>query len=491
MTSINFDNSYARLPESFYAELAPLPVEAPELIRVNDALAIELGLDPDYLRSPDGMQILAGNSVPDGARPLAMAYGGHQFGHWAGRLGDGRALLLGEVIDGNGHRRDIQLKGSGRTPFSRGGDGRSALGPVIREYIMTEAMHALGVPTTRALAAVSTGEMVLRETPLPGGVFTRVASSHIRVGTFQWFAAEKDFDSVRALADHVIERHYPTCKEADNPYRELLYKVVAVQAALIAKWLHVGFIHGVMNTDNMSIAGETIDYGPCAFMDAYDPATVYSSIDAQGRYAYGNQPNIGQWNLARFAETLLPLLADNDNKAIEAAQEVLDRFAELFQEAYVAGLRKKIGLVTEADGDIDLAQDLLRSMSKNKADFTNTFRALCGAAEDATHDTQVRSQFENPEVFDAWAQRWRARLADENIAQDARAKAMRAVNPAYIPRNHRVEEAIEAAVNEKDFSVFEELIGVLARPYEDQPENVDYTAPPRPDEVVHQTFCGT
>ena len=495
----NFDNSYARLPDQFYGRVQPTPVEAPTLIRVNRALAETLGLDAGWLASPEGIAVLAGNHVPSGADPLAMAYSGHQFGHLSPQLGDGRAILLGEVFDQGGQRFDIQLKGSGRTPFSRSGDGRSALGPVIREYIMTEAMHALGVPTTRALAAVTTGETVMREGPQPGGVFTRVASSHIRVGTFQYFAVREDIAGVRALADHVIARHYPDCANADNPYGALLAAVVKAQAELIAQWLHIGFIHGVMNTDNMSIAGETIDYGPCAFMDAYDPATVYSSIDAQGRYAYGNQPNIGQWNLARLAEAMMPLFdtsvdtgaSGDGDAALAVAQEALDGYIGQFERAYLGGLRAKIGLASEAPEDLELARDILRSMSKNKADFTNTFRALCDAAEDSNLDHLVSSGFETPGDFDEWAVRWRTRLEGDDQSAADRAIAMRKVNPAFIPRNHRVEEAIEAGVNNNDFTVFEKLISVLAQPYDDQPENADFKSPPRPEEVVHQTFCGT
>src|ERR1700712_2025548 len=377
-----FDNSYTALPENFFARVAPTPVVAPRLIKLNRPLAVHLGLDPDWLASPEGVEILSGKRVPDGADPIAMAYAGHQFGHFSPQLGDGRAILLGEVIDADGIRRDIQLKGSGPTPFSRRGDGRAALGPVLREYIVSETMAALGIPTTRSLAAVVTGESVMRETPLPGAVLTRVASSHIRVGTFQFFAARGDTEGVRRLADHVIDRHYPYIAKAERRYRALLDAVIARQAELVARWLLVGFIHGVMNTDNTSISGETIDYGPCAFMDAYDPATVFSSIDEQGRYAYGNQPQITLWNLTRFAETLLPLLSDDQEKAIADAQESLGDFAEKFNTAYQAGLRAKLGLFTERDGDPALAQDLLDAMAKNQADFTLTFRRLSEAAQD-------------------------------------------------------------------------------------------------------------
>src|SRR5437870_2394832 len=368
-----FQNTYSALPANFFARVAPTPVTAPRLIKLNRALAVHLGLDPDVLESPEGAEILAGKRLPDGADPIAMAYAGHQFGQFVPQLGDGRAILLGEVIDRDGVRRDIQLKGSGPTPFSRRGDGRAALGPVLREYIVSEAMAALGIPTTRALAAVTTGEPVWRETPLPGAVLTRVASSHIRVGTFQFFAARGDLDAIRRLADHVISRHYPEAFDAANPYRSLLDLVISRQAALIAKWLVVGFIHGVMNTDNMSIAGETIDYGPCAFMDVYHPAMVYSSIDNMGRYAYGNQPRIAQWNLARLAETLLPLLAEDKDAAVEEAKAALASFATGFETAYAAGLSRKLGLFQPRPDDLSLAQDLLERMARNGADFTLIF----------------------------------------------------------------------------------------------------------------------
>jgi serine/tyrosine/threonine adenylyltransferase len=358
-----FDNSYARLPDRFFTRLRPTPVAAPRLVRLNTKLALDLGLDPERLATPEGVEMLAGNLVPHGGEPLAMAYAGHQFGTFVPQLGDGRAILLGEVIDRAGVRRDIQLKGAGPTPYSRRGDGRAALGPVLREYIVSEAMAALGVPTTRALAAVTTGEPVWRETPLPGAILCRVASSHIRVGTFQFFAARRDVDAIRRLADHVIARHYPEVASAANPYRALLDQVISRQAALIAKWLLVGFIHGVMNTDNMSIAGETIDYGPCAFMDAYHPRAVYSSIDRMGRYAYANQPDIAQWNLIRLAETLLPLLAEDHDTAINEAQQAIGEFAKLFNAAYAVGLNRKLGLFEAQPDDTSLAEDLLNRMA--------------------------------------------------------------------------------------------------------------------------------
>src|SRR6266513_3477731 len=385
-----FQNTYAALTANFFARVAPTPVAAPRLIKLNRPLALQLGLDPDVLDSPEGAEILAGKSVPDGADPIAMAYAGHQFGHFVPQLGDGRAILLGEVIDADGVRRDIQLKGSGPTPFSRRGDGRAALGPVLREYIVSEAMAALGIPTTRSLAAVVTGENVMRETPLPGAVLTRVASSHIRVGTFQYFAARNDTEGVRRLADHVIGRHYPQAANADRPYHALLEAVIARQADLLARWLLVGFIHGVMNTDNTSISGETIDYGPCAFMDHYNPAQVFSSIDEMGRYAYANQPRIALWNLTRLAECLLRLFSDDQDKAIEQAQLGLGDFAEVFNAAYQAGLRRKLGLFTARESDQALAQDLLDAMAKNQADFTLTFRKLSDAALGPDHDSEVR-----------------------------------------------------------------------------------------------------
>ncbi len=486
-----FQNTYAALPANFFARVAPTPVTSPRLIKLNRPLAVHLGLDPDRLDSPEGAEILAGKRLPDGADPIAMAYAGHQFGQFVPQLGDGRAILLGEVIDAGGVRRDIQLKGSGPTPFSRRGDGRAALGPVLREYIVSEAMAALGIPTTRSLAAVMTGESVLRGTPLPGAILTRVASSHIRVGTFQYFAARGDTDGVRRLADHVIARHYPQAADADRPYHALLEGVIARQAELVARWLLAGFIHGVMNTDNTSISGETIDYGPCAFMDHYDPATVFSSIDEMGRYAYANQPRIALWNLTRLAECLLPLFSDEQDKAIAEAQAALGNFAEAFNAAYQAGLRGKLGLFTAREGDQALAQDLLDAMAKNQADFTLTFRRLSDAALGPDHDRNVRQLFADPTAYDDWAARWRQRIGDEPQDPATRRTAMRAVNPAFIPRNHRVEAVIEAAVNRDDFAPFEELLTVLSKPYEDQPALSGYAEPPEPDQRVLQTFCGT
>jgi uncharacterized protein YdiU (UPF0061 family) len=486
-----FQNTYAALPANFFARVAPTPVAAPRLIKLNRPLAVHLGLDPDLLDSPEGAEILSGKTLPGGADPIAMAYAGHQFGQFVPQLGDGRAILLGEVIDKDGIRRDIQLKGSGPTPFSRRGDGRAALGPVLREYIVSEAMAALGIPTTRSLAAVITGESVMRETMLPGAVLTRIASSHIRVGTFQYFAARSDTEAVRRLADHVIDRHYPHLAGTGRPYHALLDAVVGRQAELVARWLMVGFIHGVMNTDNTSISGETIDYGPCAFMDAYDPATVFSSIDEMGRYAYANQPRIALWNLTRLAECLLPLLADDQDKAIEEAQTILGNFPETFSAAYQTGLRRKIGLFDARDGDDALVQDLLDAMAGAKCDFTLTFRRLSEAAGDPAADGAVRTLFAEPAVYDEWAARWRQRAADEPQSAAERRAAMRAVNPGFIPRNHRVEAVIAAAVAADDYAPFEELLTVLSKPYEDQPAFAAYADPPEPHQRVLQTFCGT
>jgi serine/tyrosine/threonine adenylyltransferase len=401
-----FDNTYARELEGFYVAWKAAQVARPSLVKFNRELAEELGLDADALDSAEGARIFAGNEIPEGAAPLAQAYAGHQFGGFVPQLGDGRALLVGEVIDRNGHRRDIQLKGSGPTPFSRAGDGRAALGPVLREYLIGEAMHALGIPTTRALAAVLTGEPVFRDGALPGAVLTRVAASHIRVGTFQFFAARGDQANVRRLADYVIDRHYPELKGDINPYLALLGRVCDRQAALIARWMHVGFIHGVMNTDNMAISGETIDYGPCAFMDHYDPATVFSSIDLQGRYAYANQPRIGQWNLARFAETLLPLIDADGNRAIARATEVVNAFPERYEHYWLKGMRAKLGLVSEEEADLNLAADFLRSMEGNNVDYTLAFRYLADAV--LGQEERVRALFADPSAYDLWSKHWRA-----------------------------------------------------------------------------------
>jgi uncharacterized protein YdiU (UPF0061 family) len=486
-----FSNSYVRLPERFYARVAPTSAATPKLIRLNRELALQLGLDPDWLSTPEGVEILAGKRIAEGSEPIAMAYAGHQFGNFVPQLGDGRAILLGEVVDKAGQRRDIQLKGSGRTPYSRRGDGKAALGPVLREYVVSEAMAALGISTTRSLAAATTGATVARETILPGAVLVRVASSHIRFGTFQFFAARGDVEGVRVLADHVIARHYPEAAEAARPYRALVDAVIAAQAELVARWLMVGFIHGVMNTDNMSIAGETIDYGPCAFMDAYDPATVFSSIDRRGRYAYGNQPRIALWNLARLAETLLPLLSDQEDVAIADTEAALAAFTPQFERSYQAGLGRKLGFSAEREGDAALASTLLDGMAVNQVDFTLFFRRLGDAQLEGEGDAAVRALFADPSAYDAWVPQWRARLRDDPQDVATRGAAMRAVNPAYIPRNHRVEAVIKAAVEQEDFAPFDELVAVLARPFDDQPALSHYGQPPAADERVLQTFCGT
>ncbi|WP_170402616.1 protein adenylyltransferase SelO [Ruegeria arenilitoris] len=469
--TIPFDNSYARLPGAFFARQSPEPVRAPRLVAFNDDLAQVLGISPGDAQ--DMAQVFAGNTLPDGAEPLAQLYSGHQFGNYNPQLGDGRAVLLGEVVGTDGIRRDIQLKGSGRTPFSRQGDGRAWLGPVLREYVVSEAMHALGIPTTRALAAVETGEVVLREGPMPGAVLTRVAQSHLRVGTFQVFAARGQISDLRRLTDYAIARHYP---DAVGPMG-LLRAVRDAQAALIAQWMAVGFIHGVMNTDNCAISGETIDYGPCAFMDSYHPNTVYSSIDRMGRYAYSNQPEIAVWNLAQLATALIQQIEDKQ-AAVEGATEIVHAMPDLMQQHWLRRFRAKIGLTTEEDGDLALISDLLTRMAQNQADFTNTFRALGGDA--------ARDQFTDPAAFDSWAEGWRARLTREADP----AAVMRAANPAFIPRNHRVEQMIQAAV-QGDYAPFHRLNAVLARPYDDQPDAADLRRPPTQDEVVHATFCGT
>jgi uncharacterized protein YdiU (UPF0061 family) len=489
-----FENTYTRLPERFYVRVDPTPVAAPRLVKVNVELARSLGLDPAALTSERGVEILAGNRVAEGAEPLAMAYAGHQFGHFVPQLGDGRANLLGEVIGRDGVRYDIQLKGSGPTPFSRRGDGRAALGPVLREYIVSEAMAALGVPTTRALAAVTTGQPVLRETALPGAVLTRVAASHLRVGTFQYFAAQGDTEGTRRLADYAISRHYPEFAQAKQPYRGLLDGVIARQAHLVAQWMLLGFIHGVMNTDNTAISGETIDYGPCAFMEAYDPAKVFSSIDLYGRYAYGNQHRIVHWNLTRLAEALLPLLeqeAGGQEAALASAKEALAAFEPQFEAARMAGMRRKLGLVTDREGDVRLSQDLLERMAANRADFTLTFRRLCDSVAGPQGDRGVRALFADPASYDSWAAEWRRRLEEEPASSQTRAAMMRMANPAFIPRNHLVEAALDAAVEQQDFQPFEELLDVVSRPYEDRPVLERYATPARPEECVSQTFCGT
>jgi uncharacterized protein YdiU (UPF0061 family) len=472
-----FDNSYARLPTRFFQAVMPERVAAPAVIKVNFGLAASLGLDLSGLDEAALAAVFSGNALPQGAAPVAQAYAGHQFGGFSPQLGDGRAVLLGEILDPSDRRWDIALKGSGRTAFSRAGDGKAALGPVLREYMISEAMFGLGIPATRALAAVSTGETVRRETLLPGGVFTRVAASHVRVGTFQFFASRGDAEGLRVLADYVIGRHYPEVAGAANPYLALLEKLVARQAGLIARWMGVGFIHGVMNTDNMTVSGETIDFGPCAFMDEYDPATVFSAIDVYGRYAYANQPKIAVWNLARLAETLLPLFGMEDDAAVEAGTAAVNGFAPAYQDDWLRELREKLGLTGEDEGDARLGQGFLDLLQARGADFTGAFRAL---GDDAA---LARLLGDGAEVT-AWLAAWRAR-AGENAAARVRTK-----NPVYVPRNHLVERAIAAGVA-GDFSKVERLNEVLARPYEVQPGADEFALPAAPDERVLQTFCGT
>ena len=484
-------SSYASLPERFFARVQPTHVAAPRLIKLNQALATDLNIDVSALDAAALANLFSGNVLPQGAVSIALAYAGHQFGHFVPQLGDGRAILIGEMRDRSGVLRDIQLKGCGRTPYSRSGDGRAALGPVLREYLVSEAMHALGIPATRTLAAVTTGESVQRETALPGAILTRVAASHVRVGTFEYFAARGDSAGTKILADYVIDRHYPLCAHDESPYLALLNQVVSRQAALIADWMNVGFIHGVMNTDNMAVSGETIDFGPCAFMDAFDPATVFSSIDQRGRYAYANQPNAALWNLARFAETLLPLIDVGTQRAIGVATEAIATFETLFNDSWLGGMRRKLGLSTSEPDDRQLAEDWLKAMHRNQADFTLSFRALCTAARDRQGDGPLRAQFHNAPEYDEWALRWRARMSLEARSPESRTQSMQEANPAYIPRNHRVEQVIVAAVERNDFAPFEEFSEVLAAPYVERAAFARYANPPQPGERVLQTFCGT
>jgi len=486
-----FDNSYSRLPPRFYAKLDPTPVPGPGPIRVNPGLAELLGFDADWLASKEGTEVLAGNVLPEGSEPIATVYAGHQFGGWSPQLGDGRAILLGEVIGRDRIRYDIQLKGSGRTPYSRGGDGKAPLGPVLREYIVSEAMAALGVPTSRSLAAVMTGEHVFRPPEaLPGAVLTRVAQSHIRIGTFQFFFSQQDVEALQLLTDHVINRHYPAAAHADNPARAMLDGVVAAQASLVAQWQLLGFIHGVMNTDNMLLSGETIDYGPCAFMDEFHPDRVFSSIDHQGRYAYGNQPSIAHWNLANLAQALIPVLDSDREKAMSQAQEAIDVFPDLFQGAYRRGMARKLGLKELKAEDESLATDLLGVMAGEQTDFTLAFRRLSELAKPGG-EQGLKELFEFTGAFDAWLLRWRQRIEQDGQSADERQKSMFSANPVFIPRNHLVEAAIRAAVSEDDFSVFNRLVDLLETPRDYDPALSEYARPPLPDEVVAQTFCGT
>ena len=484
----NFDNSFARSLEGFFKPCQAEPATAPTLLQFNHALAKELGLDPVALDSEAGLAIFSGNATPEGSEPLAQAYAGHQFGGFSPQLGDGRALLLGEVIDTQQRRRDIQLKGSGRTPFSRGGDGLAAIGPVLREYLIGEAMHALGVPTTRALAAVATGKHVYRETALPGAILTRIAASHIRVGTFQYAGARGDILKVRELADYAIQRHYPDTSDAENPYLAFFAAVADAQAALVARWMNIGFIHGVMNTDNMTISGETIDYGPCAFMDKYAASTVFSSIDQYGRYAYANQPEILTWNLARLAETLIPHVDTKKERAIELLTETIECIQPLYESYWLSGMRSKIGLTTEDILDEELINDLLKIMEAGQADFTLVFRRLSKTLQGDSD--AVRNLFKEPDAFNAWVVRWQKRLEQEDIVAETTAQAMDRVNPIYIPRNHKVEESLAAAVNQ-DMTPFTKLLEVVIQPFDEVAGNEAYAEPAPATNRRYQTFCGT
>ncbi|WP_339160725.1 YdiU family protein [Siminovitchia sp. FSL H7-0308] len=481
-TGWNFDNSYAQLPNLFYTSISPTPVHSPKLVILNEQLAESLGLNVGALQSGEGAAVFAGNSIPAGAEPLAQAYAGHQFGHFT-MLGDGRAVLLGEQITPQGDRMDIQLKGSGKTPYSRGGDGRATLGPMLREYIVSEAMHALGIPTTRSLAVVTTGELIWRETKLPGAILTRVAASHLRVGTFEYVVRWGGVDKLQILADYTIKRHFPEIADDENKYLSLLQEVINRQAELIAKWQLVGFIHGVMNTDNMAISGETIDYGPCAFMDVYDPDTVFSSIDTQGRYAYQNQPIIGGWNLARFAETLLPLLHEEPEQAVKMAQEEVSGFSELFHSHWLAGMRAKLGIFNDEPQDENLITELLDLMKDHRADYTNTFRAL-------TMNRLEGMDLFKTERFTQWQKRWRDRMERQQESTASSQELMRKSNPSVIPRNHRVEEALEAAVEKEDYSVLERLHNILSTPYAYTEEQAEYCTVPA-STAPYVTYCGT
>lgn len=488
---IPFSNTYINFSDSFYTKINPTQVKAPELIRFNEVLAEELGVSGVDDTGIELAEVFSGNKILNGSDPLAMVYAGHQFGGFSHQLGDGRAILLGEVIGRDGVRYDIQLKGSGRTPYSRGGDGRSALGPVIREYIVSEAMAKLGVPTTRALAMVTTGEEVARTSLVPGGILTRIATGFVRVGTFEYFSARRNTEAIKQLADYEIERHYPEAKESDNPYAAFLTGVVDRQAKLIAKWMHLGFIHGVMNTDNMSIAGETIDYGPCAFMDEFEFNCIYSSIDQSGRYAYDNQPQIAQWNLVRLAEALLPLLGDGE-EGVEIAQDIINDYVNLYKGYWLAGMRVKLGLSQQVDDDEALLLKLLEIMENNQADFTLAFFHLSSLSLiESDQDKVFQALFSVSSEGNDWLKLWRKRLTKESLGDDDRHAMMKAVNPAYIPRNHQIEAAIRAAEDHNDFSVFHNLHEVLQKPYEIQAGKDSYMLPPKPEEVVQQTFCGT
>ncbi|MBA2636727.1 MAG: YdiU family protein [Solirubrobacterales bacterium] len=482
------DNSFVRELEGLYVPWQGAPVAEPRLLALNDELAAELGLDPEALQADGGVDVLAGKVVPDGASPVAQAYAGHQFGSYSPRLGDGRALLLGEILDTHGRRRDLHLKGSGRTPFARGGDGKAVVGPMLREYVIGEAMHALGIPTSRALAVVATGEDIVRDAVLPGAVLARVAASHIRVGTFQYAAMNGGSELVRRLADYSIVHHHPHAAEAENPYLAFYEAVIDTQASLVAQWMLVGFIHGVMNTDNMAISGETIDYGPCAFMDAFDPATVFSSIDHGGRYAYGNQPHVAPWNLAWLAEALLPVIDNDKDTAVAAATDALQTFPDRFHRYWSAGMRAKLGLTEPDDVTGALIDDLLRLLYEQAVDYTSSFRALSASLRGDAGP--AHALFAEPSTFDAWADRWREQLAHERSDPGETATAMDRVNPLYIPRNNQVEEAL-AAATAGDLEPFQRLLDVLAHPFDERPGLESYAAPAPASWGPYRTFCGT
>ena len=486
---INFDNSYSRLPGQFYTRQNPVPVSAPSLIRINHALAEKLGIDPIWLESEEGISTVTGNKIPVGGDPIATVYAGHQFGGWSPQLGDGRAILLGEVLDKQNQRYDFQLKGSGPTPYSRGGDGRASLGPILREYIVSEAMAAFHIPTTRILAAAATGDHVYRQNILPGAILVRIAKSHIRIGTFEFFSSRNDQESLRLLAEHVIQRHYPEAAKQENPVLAMLDSVIENQAHLIASWQQIGFIHGVMNTDNILLSGETVDYGPCAFMDEYHPETVFSSIDRNGRYAYGNQPTIGRWNLIQLAQVLIPLLDRDREKARELAQESVNKYMNLLTKYYQNSMALKLGICNAMPDDIKLIKDLLDIMAEDKMDYTLTFRYLSDLAGDDARNG-VGDLVTLSEKFSFWLERWKKRLlldAQTSIQRQAR---MYAKNPVFIPRNHLIEEAIQAAEN-GNLNLFHKLVDILTHPFEYKVELKKYALAPRPEQVVKETFCGT
>lgn len=482
-TKFNLDNSYLKLSDIFFTIQDPSSVPSPKLVALNYSLINSLGLDSKFLQSNDGVEILAGNKLPEGAIPFAQAYAGHQFGHFT-MLGDGRAVLIGEHITPIGERLDIQLKGSGRTPYSRGGDGKAALGPMLREYIISESMAALGIPTTRSLAVVTTGEKIIREDYLPGAILTRVASSHIRVGTFQYASRFGNIYELKELADYTINRHYPYIADEENKYLAFLKEVIKKQAELIAKWQLVGFIHGVMNTDNMTISGETIDYGPCAFMDVYDPETVFSSIDVQGRYAYGNQSKLAAWDLARFAETLIPLIHTNQDEAVDLAQNAISEFANIYEENWLSGMRSKLGIFNEEDEDKSLIDNLLSMMHKYGADYTNTFAALTIDKKDGI------AMFSTSE-FSKWNELWQERLTRQSETKESIKQLMQSSNPYIIPRNHRVEEALDAAVKNEDYGAMDRLLDALSKPFAYSKEQDEYSTLPEPSNRPYRTFCGT